>query len=486
MAASINQLGYKKLSQIIFEWQAADRASLLALFIVMEVSLHWVWCLFVWLFYDSLDTYVDMELLYPIWIGLTVVGLFFWWMVSHLSRIKNHDRRLLQWQIVLIVVYSLYIGAVILFMGHSSLVSGVSLVGGAMLAMMLAKRSYIWRAFLAQVALILLVTTVPYLGVNLPNLRQLPLSSVITDGYSYVTYSEMTSIENAIATSIFKDGILSWDSIDELRRSSAFFWRSTHLYLALPKAIFIVYVFRTLLLILDDSKDEIIRHANQDQLTTLNNRRYGLTQMQQTLMATTAAQDYSIVLLDLDLFKNINDNHGHDVGDQVLREVGQVLSAALPDKAIISRYGGEEFLMLLPNTIHDEALAIAEQLRNDIAQHMILVDESLSFQVTASLGLYTLTHAQLKSIIKEHTPDKKQIVAPKRSKLLCIQSRRNRQQAAQIKAAVNAQLSLDICKRLISTADKALYKAKDHGRNKVVSANHLLADGVIAEQRYGT
>lgn len=102
-------------------------------------------------------------------------------------------------------------------------------------------------------------------------------------------------------------------------------------------------MFRTLLLILDNGKNEILKHANQDELTQLNSRRYGLTQMKQAIMTATDKQDFSVILLDLDLFKGVNDNYGHEVGDQVLREVGQSLSSALTDKAIVSRYGGEEF-----------------------------------------------------------------------------------------------------------------------------------------------
>lgn len=516
MAVSIHQLGYKKLSRIIFEWQAADRASLLSLFIVMEVSLHWLWCLYVWLRQDLYSAYVNMSLLYPLWMGTTIIGLFFWWMVGHLSLIKNNDARLHYWQLVLIVVYSLYIAIIILLMGHSSFVSGISLVGGAMLGMMLVRRSYIWRAFLWQISFIVAVTLIPYLGVNLPNLRQLTIATIPFDTYNYMTHSEAITIESRIVTSIFKDGSLSWDSINELRRSSAFFWRSTHMYLALPKAIFIVYVFRTLLLILDDSKKDILRHANQDALTQLNNRRFGLSKMQQTIMTTTAAQDCSVILLDLDWFKGINDNYGHEVGDQVLCEVAQVLMQAFDDKDSVSRYGGEEFLIVLPNTGHASAMAIAEHLRESIAQHVIQVDANSSLRVTASLGLYTLTYAELSRIKQEYmskaanmdvsmlpltdrssanddepntnkaSTGKPKARKNKSNKLHATTPRKDKRATEQFHRQQTEKLSSDICHHLISTADKALYKAKEHGRNQVASANELLAEGSIDEPRYGT
>lgn len=485
MAVSIYQLGYKKLSRVIFEWQAADRASLLALFMVMEVSLHWLWCLFVWLYKDTYGTYVDMDLLYPVWLGITLMWMFAWWMVGHLVNIKNDNRYLHKWEAILIIVYSVYIVVVVLVMGHSSLVAGVSLMGGTMLAMTLVRRRYIWKAFLFQVLLILLMTVVPYLSINLPDLRQLATASIPTDAYKYLTYNQLTGIGNTMPTSIFQNGTLNWDNLHQLRLSPVFFWHSTYIYLALPKAIFIVYMFRTLLLILDKSKDEILKHANQDELTQLKSRRYGLTQMQRALMAATNQQDFSVILLDLDWFKHVNDNFGHEVGDQVLREAAQTLLDALTDQAIVSRYGGEEFLIILPNTEHNSAMAIAEKLRKNIAQHVIKVDDRVSVQVTASLGLYTLTYNELLHINQGYIP-KTHAKTPKLSTLQRYKAQKNQPESDEYLDRQTTQLFSDICQHLISIADKALYKAKDRGRNQVVSANDLLIEGSIPKSRYGT
>ena len=497
MALSISHLGYKKLSRVIFEWQAADRALLLALFVLMEITSHWFWCLFVWWRQDTYGSYVDMELFYPLWIGVTLLGIFFIWMVSRLSPMREDNGSLHKWQAILVALYSVYIAVVILVMGHSSLVAGISLVGGAMLGMMLIRRRYVWKAFLGHIVLIFLVTLIPYFGFTIPNLRHMTITSFPLDTYSYLTYSETTAIENAISASIFENGTLSWDTFNQLRFSSAFFWRSTHIYMALPKAIFIIYMFRTLLLILDNSKAEIMQYANQDELTQLKSRRYGLTQMQQALLAMGDKQDFSVILLDLDWFKNINDNYGHDVGDQVLSEVAQTLSKSLTEDAIVSRYGGEEFLIVLPDTQHDRAMSIAEQLRRDIAQHVISSDDNADFNVTASLGVYTLTHderariqSEYKAVaLKESTPpltsSQKQNANIKDSQDNGSKQSSSKQSSSQKRVAhrrkrvateiAKAQLPIDICQRLICIADKALYEAKDRGRNQVVSANDMLA-----------
>jgi len=445
-----------------------------------------------------------MDLLYPLWIGVTLMVLFFFWLVSRASPIRTDTGSLYKWQAIMVTLYSLYIAVVILVMGHSSLVAGVSLVGGAMLGMMLIRRRYVWKAFLGHIALIFLVTLVPYFGFTLPNLRQMTITSFPLDTYSYLTFSETTAIENAISASIFQNGTLSWDTFNQLRFSSAFFWRTTHIYMALPKAIFIIYMFRTLLLILDNSKAEIMQYANHDELTQLKSRRYGLTQMQQALLAMGDKQDFSVILLDLDWFKNINDNYGHDVGDQVLSEVAQTLMNALSEDAIVSRYGGEEFLIVLPDTAHECAMSIARQLRKDIAQQAIKSNNRADFYITASLGVYTLTceertriQSEYKAVALEeeaqplaetqqtHTNTQKysakkssthKIATPNAdSETARAQNRVSHRRKRAATEVSKAQLPSDICQRLICIADKALYEAKDRGRNKVVSANDMLA-----------
>ena len=485
MAVSISHLGYTKLSQAIFEWQAADKTSLLALFMVMEVSLHWLWCLFVWWRRDIYDTYVDIALLYPLWFGVTLVALFLLWMTSRFSPVKKANSNLYKWQGILITVYSAYIAMVILVLGHSSLVAGVSLVGGAILGMMLIRRRYVWRAFLGHAAVILAVTFIPYLGVTLPNLRQMTLTVIPLDTYySYINYSEITTIENAISASVFQNGTLNWDSVDQLRRSSAFFWRSTHIYMALPKAIFIIYMFRTLLLILDDSKKEILQHANQDELTQLKSRRYGMMQMKQVLKSVEDHQDISVILLDLDWFKEVNDSYGHEIGDRVLVEVAQTLLQSLTDETIVSRYGGEEFLIVLPDTKHDTAMIIAEQLRRVIAKHVIILDDDTAFSVTASLGLYTLTHGERNCIKQACETLNKKDASQSLAKPQRIPSYSSKRVNRKIPAV---QLPHDICQRLICMADKALYEAKGRGRDQVVSANEMLAaKNNNIEALYGT
>ena len=461
MPVSKFYLGHRELSKAVFEWEAADRTALLAAFMLIEVFSHWLWCLFVWYHRDTYSAYVDITLLYLLWISVSMVGIFLLWMSSRFSPVRSARSNLQIWQALLITIYSVYITFVIAILGHSSLVTGVSLVGGAMLGMMLINRKYVWRAFIGQIIAILAVSLLPYFGITIPNLRQLTAITLPSSIHSYMTHSDMT---------IMKNEALTWEGLNHLRQSSNILWRSTHIYMSLPKAIFIIYIFRILLVSLDDSRRETLQHANQDELTQLKNRRYGLMQMKQALVSIEHAQDFSVILLDLDWFKDINDNYGHDIGDRVLVTVAQALLQSLTDDAIVSRYGGEEFLIVLPNTKHNSAMVIAEQLRLSIAEQTIVVDDNITFNVTASLGLYTLTHDERNYI--KHTCEKlSQVESGYQFKKLKISKSDNERADKKVDTA---QLPQDICQRLIGMADKALYNAKGRGRDKVVSANEML------------
>ncbi|MBE0442963.1 MAG: GGDEF domain-containing protein [Psychrobacter sp.] len=465
MAVSKYYLGYKKLSKAVFEWQAADRTSLLASFMVMDVFSHWLWCLFVWYQRDVYSAFIDMSLLYSLWTGVTMVCVFLLWMSSRFSPAKNPHNNLYTWQAVLITVYSVYITFIIVILGYSSLVTGVSLLGSAMLGMLLIRRRYVWRAFLGQIIAILLVTLFPYCGITLPSLRQMSAITLPPSIHSYMTYSDMT---------IMKNEALNWEGINYLRQSSNILWRSTHMYMSLPKAIFIIYMFRTLLVVLDNSRKETLQHANQDELTQLKNRRYGLMQMKQALVTIEETQDISVILLDLDWFKEVNDNYGHDVGDQVLITVAQTLSQSLTDDMIVSRYGGEEFLIVLPDKSHASAMVIAEQLRRSIAENVITVDNQTTFTITASLGVYSLTYKECASLKQANR-------AAGKTETGCELDESQPTECYTESTFDNqtefTQLSQDICQLLIGTADKALYEAKHRGRNQVVSANEMWAAG---------
>lgn len=101
----------------------------------------------------------------------------------------------------------------------------------------------------------------------------------------------------------------------------------------------------------------------------------------------------TLVMLDLDHFKSVNDTHGHAVGDQVLHKIADIADVMLRPSDVFGRLGGEEFAMLLPETSGPEAMAVAERLREAIADHPVKLADGRALHVTASFGVAEWTPA---------------------------------------------------------------------------------------------
>jgi len=128
--------------------------------------------------------------------------------------------------------------------------------------------------------------------------------------------------------------------------------------------------------------------ATIDSLTTLYNRRAFEEFAEKEVNRAEREQTFiSIILMDIDLFKMVNDTHGHQIGDKVLQEFSIRLKDSLRPYDILARYGGEEFMLLLPDTNIDTALTIAEKLRVTISQPIFCVENSLELDVSASFGV---------------------------------------------------------------------------------------------------
>ncbi len=170
---------------------------------------------------------------------------------------------------------------------------------------------------------------------------------------------------------------------------------------------------------------EVLQHATLDALTGLNNRRMFETRLKQEVSsAKRQNKPLCAMMVDIDFFKTVNDTHGHAAGDIVLKSVAGVIKQELRESDIASRYGGEEFAVLLPFTRIEEAFAVAQRLRKAVEANIVELpkedeDQKTVIKVTISTGLY-----QFK---QDDTPQ-----------------------------------------MLYEKADKALYDAKTHGRNKVV------------------
>ncbi len=128
---------------------------------------------------------------------------------------------------------------------------------------------------------------------------------------------------------------------------------------------------------------QLEHQARTDSLTGLLNRR-----ALELVAAQYAAHDSaSLVLIDVDRFKQINDRHGHAAGDQVLRDLAAMMRALVPPEGVLARFGGEEFALLLPHDRPGEAAALAETLRAEVASRPVYLSGSTPLRVTASFGV---------------------------------------------------------------------------------------------------
>jgi two-component system cell cycle response regulator len=135
---------------------------------------------------------------------------------------------------------------------------------------------------------------------------------------------------------------------------------------------------------------QLQQKADHDALTGASNRgRFNEFIRQHFDQATRQTQPLSMILMDADKFKTVNDTHGHLAGDQVLIALAKTLMAHAPDGALVARYGGEEFSVLLPNTERRDAAKLAENLRLAIQETAIEAGPGLTLRITASMGVAT-------------------------------------------------------------------------------------------------
>ncbi len=161
--------------------------------------------------------------------------------------------------------------------------------------------------------------------------------------------------------------------------------------------------------------------AVTDELTGLYNRRYFDRHLSLMLeKAREQDRDMAVMLIDMDFFKDVNDNHGHDTGDAVLREFAQRLKRNIRGVDLACRFGGEEFVVLMPDTDFRQAQGVAERVRAAVAERGFEISSGRLLTVTCSVGV----------ALNEH--------------------------------------ELDTPEMLLKRADVALYRAKREGRNRVV------------------
>lgn len=133
--------------------------------------------------------------------------------------------------------------------------------------------------------------------------------------------------------------------------------------------------------------DDGFRAATTDGLTGLYNRRYADSHLRRIhAEAAGGGESYAVILADIDLFKQVNDRHGHAAGDAVLRIFAKRLRCALRGADLLARYGGEEFLAVLPQTDRNGALTVADRLLQVTRRAPMRLPDGTDLRITASFG----------------------------------------------------------------------------------------------------
>lgn len=164
-----------------------------------------------------------------------------------------------------------------------------------------------------------------------------------------------------------------------------------------------------------------------DPLTKVYNRRYLDRRLEEEVARSKRyALELSVLMLDIDHFKRVNDTYGHQAGDVTLTTLSRLVKTSLRDLDVVARYGGEEFLVICTNTAIDGAALVAERLRQLVESHQIEITDgsggSQTIQISISIGVAGLS------------------------------------------------ASVDSKEKLVQAADQALYRAKEEGRNRVIVA----------------
>ena len=178
--------------------------------------------------------------------------------------------------------------------------------------------------------------------------------------------------------------------------------------------------FNTMADNIHEMQSALEKQGIEDPLTGCFNRRKLNEDVRMELSrAKRLDENLSVLMIDLDYFKKINDNYGHLAGDVVLKAAVNAMKYQLRDYDTLYRYGGEEFTALLPEISHQQALIAAERIRNALSNTQIRIDSDQFVSVTASIGIATFPG------------------------------------------------DAEDCESLLNSADRAVFKAKDLGRNRV-------------------
>ncbi len=368
----------KRLSAAL-EWSSVDKGLILLTMILPIYGQYLLWSFYVLSRHDR-EKLVNVALTtetMKIEVGFIIVGVLILFFGLYLRRTKPNS---LIFQHVALHFFSLTLVAMSYTIGTVSFCAGLVLLGAPVFGFILLDRQAVWGATITALAVLL--------------------------GLSYATAYGLLPYAPIMVTPT--------DHISNL------FWMNSVFFFAAPFFIPIILMADQMLMWWREREEKIRHMSRTDALTGIHNRMSILGILDhEVARAERSKSSLSFVILDLDHFKKVNDVWGHPMGDLVLKTAAKVLKHNIREIDALGRYGGEEFVIVLPGADHIEAQKIIERCRIKLSEAEIFSDNNTLIKVTASFGLVS---------VNGHT----------------VESH-----------------------ALIKTADEALYLAKHSGRNRI-------------------
>ncbi len=362
------------------EWSAVDKSLTLIAMLIPLYFQYILWSLYV-LNRPDRDKLIHVDVVHRFiiveaWLILAGVSIV---LIGLMLRRRWPNLQLFQYVALQFYAFSLVLMSYSI--GTLSFCSGVVLLGGPVFGFILHDRLPVWMAFISA---LFAVVGLSYASV-----------------FGYLPYAPVR--------------------IEPTDLGSELFWMNSTLFFAAPFLIFLTLMADQMLAWWREREARIHQLSRTDALTNLHNRRSILDLLDQEIARVQRKPAaLSVVILDLDHFKKVNDTWGHPMGDRVLQIAARVMRDAVRDGDHVGRYGGEEFMLILPGTRLADALIVLERCRQQLVAADVLTDSNERLQITASFGL----------VCQDKTP------------LLASQ-------------------------QLIQHADEALYAAKANGRNRI-------------------
>jgi len=364
----------------LLEWSAVDKSLTLIVMLIPLYFQYILWSVYV-LNRPDRDQLIQVDVVHRFmrveaWLILAGISIV---LIGLMLRRRWPNLQLFQY--VALQFYALSLVLMSYSIGTLSFCSGVVLLGGPVFGFILHDRLPVWLAFIT--ALIAIIG--------------LSYASV----FGYLPYAPVRMPTDNPASELF--------------------WMNSTVFFAAPFLIFLTLMADQMLAWWREREARIHQLSRTDALTNLHNRRSILDLLdQEVARVQRKPAPLSVVILDLDHFKMVNDTWGHPMGDRVLQIAARVLRESLREGDHVGRYGGEEFMLILPGTRLTDALNVLERCRQQLVAADVVTDSQEQLHITASFGL----------VCQDRTP------------LLASQ-------------------------QLIQHADEALYAAKANGRNRI-------------------